>query len=158
MTKRTLFAVGLCLMAESLCAQTTIPVGGGSNRNDETGSVSFSVGQVDYQFSASESGSAVAGVQQPFDDNTAYHTNCDGVELTIYPNPTSADVYISCDVLDAAYPYMLTELTGRILFEGNLAGEYTTVATSKLIAGSYLLKIICGEGKDDNSVFKIIKK
>lgn len=157
MIKRMFLAVGLSLPVGSLCAQSTMPASGGTARG-ANGSVSYTVGQVDYLFSSSISGNAVAGVQQPFDDNTAYHTNCDGVELTIFPNPTSADLYVSCDVLDASYPYMLTDMIGKILFEGELQGEYTTIPTSKLIDGAYLLKIICGEGKDDNSVFKIIKK
>ena len=121
---KTVFLVaGLLLATGSLCAQSTMPVCGGSDTNVQTGSMSYTIGQVDYLFSQSANGSAVAGVQQPFDENTAYHTSCDGVELTVYPNPTSENVYVVCDALDASYSYMVTDMTGKLFLVGRLEGE-----------------------------------
>ncbi len=157
MIKRIFCAVGLSLSAFSLCAQSTTPVAGGSAKNDQSGSMSYTVGQVDYLYSHSSQGNAVAGVQQPFDENLAFHSTCDGVELTLYPNPTVADFYVISDALDVKYPYMLSDMTGKILQEGNLDGEYTTIPMSGIVNGTFLLRIKCGDGKDDYSVFKVVK-
>lgn len=148
---------GLCFSVGSLCAQSTTPVAGGSAKNNQSGSMSYTVGQVDYLYSHSSEGNAVAGVQQPFDENLAFHSSCDGVELTLYPNPTVADFYVISDALDVKYPYILSDMTGKILQEGTLDGEYTTIPMSGIVSGTFLLKISCGDGKDDYSVFKVVK-
>lgn len=158
MVKRVFLITVLNLIVATICAQSAIPASGGTVKNDAQGSVSFTVGQIDYLFSKSTSGNAVAGVQQPFDENTAYHVDCDGVELTVYPNPTSADLYVVSDVLNVSFPYYLSDLNGKIFLEGNLNGDYTIVPTASLGAGGYLLTIVYGDGKDDVSTFKIIKK
>lgn len=158
MVKRIFFITLLNLIVATLCAQSTIPASGGTGKSGSKGSVSYTVGQIDYLFCKSTSGNAVAGVQQPFDENTAYHIDCDGVELTVYPNPTSADVYVVCDVLNVSFPYYLSDLNGKIFLRGNLNGDYTVVPTAYLGTGDYLLSVVYGDGKDDVSTFKIIKK
>lgn len=157
MIKRIFFAVGLSLSAVSLCAQSTTPVAGGSDQNEKSGSMSYTIGQVDYLYSHSMYASSVAGVQQPVDENLMSHSSCDGVALTLYPNPTVADFYVVSDVLDVKYPYMLCDMTGKVLQEGNLDGEYTTIPMSGIVNGTFLLRIKCGDGKDDYSVFKVVK-
>lgn len=157
MIKRIFFAVGLNLSAVSLCAQSTTPVAGGSAKNDQSGSMSYTVGQMDYLYSHSNQASAVAGVQQPVDENLVEHSTCDGVELTVFPIPTVANLQVVSDLQDVRYPFYLTDMTGKLFFEGTLDGEYTTIPTESLTPGAYLLKIVCGEGKKDYTTIKVIK-
>lgn len=161
MIKQFMIAVGLCLMAGFFCAplsaQSTTPVCGGTAKTEKSGSMSFTIGQVDYLYSHSNIASSVAGVQQPFDENLLFHETCDGVELSLYPNPTVGDIFIISEEQDAQYPYILTDVSGRVWQEGHLDGEYTTIPMDAVVRGTYLLKIICGEGKKDFSVFKVIK-
>ncbi|MCQ2330912.1 MAG: T9SS type A sorting domain-containing protein [Paludibacteraceae bacterium] len=157
MIKRIFFAVGLSLSAVSLCAQSTTPVAGGSDQNEKSGSMSYTIGQVDYLYSHSMYASSVAGVQQPVDENLVEHSTCDGVELTVFPIPTVANLQVVSDLQDVRYPFYLTDMTGKLFFEGTLDGEYTTIPTESLTPGAYLLKIVCGEGKKDYTTIKVIK-
>lgn len=157
LVKRVAVVLVFSFVAGFLSAQSTTPVCGGSDKNFRTGSMSYTVGQVDYQLSQSKTNIAIAGVQQPFDENIAYNTTCDGIELMLYPNPITENAYVVCDALDASYAYTVTDMTAKLFIEGHLEGEYTTIPMTQLTPGAYLLKIVCGEGEEDFTVFKIFK-
>ena len=61
----------------------------------------------------------------------------------VYPNPVSSALNITN--ADGA-EYMITDIAGRVLASGTLAGEKATINTTKLIPGNYILQL----SKDNN--------
>lgn len=141
----------------SLSAQSNTVVCAGADKNSKVGDMSYTIGQVDYLYTKNSHGGAVAGVNQPYEENFAHHLNCDGVELTLFPNPVHDNFYVQADLVDVHYSYVLTDVIGKLIAEGKLTGEYTAFSLTGYPAGTYYLKIKYGSGSEDYSTFKIIK-
>lgn len=157
MKKITMGSLLLLAATGTLSAQSNTVVCGGSDKNSKTGDMSYTIGQVDYLYTKNAYGGAVAGVNQPYEENFAHHLNCDGVELTLFPNPVHDNFYVQADIVDVHYAYVLTDAIGKLISEGKLTGEYTSFSLTGHPAGTYFLKIKYGGGSDDYSTFKIIK-
>ena len=80
----------LCIGITSAKAQQSIHTSGG-NAAGTGGTVSYSVGQMNYTTNTGTSGSASAGVQQPFEISTVtglVDSKALNIQLSAYPNPT----------------------------------------------------------------------
>lgn len=65
--------------------------------------------------------------------------------LTIFPNPTSADLTIKlAKSLTESKQVILTDLSGRIHLVETMLDQETTINTSSLKPGCYLVKVSCG--------------
>lgn len=76
-------------------------------------------------------------------------------EVSVYPNPTAADLCIQCTNAGAA-TYAVFDGTGRCVQQGILHQQRTTLRSQILPAGLYQLHIINGDGR--RSVFSIVKQ
>lgn len=90
-----LFAISIVGATYSFSQSNTLSTGG--NASGTSGTVSYSIGQIDYTNQSNTSGNINQGVQQPYE---IYSTNSlvelgDGIFLTVGPNPTNDNLILS---------------------------------------------------------------
>lgn len=150
--------MGIFLMSSCLLqAQQSITVSGGNAQN-ETGSISYAVGQTFSQTYVAETGFLSEGVLQPFeisDITDMEHVNVH-VNLSAYPNPTND--YLMLDISDELTPNMLYQvftIDGKVYSQSNITSRRTTIDLTSAQSGVYLLKVFRNQGLI--KTFKIIK-
>ncbi|MFD1551592.1 hypothetical protein DNU06_03195 [Putridiphycobacter roseus] len=128
----------------AFCQSNTVACGGEASGSG--GTVSYSVGQIDYMTVDNNSEVITQGVQQPaeifdIDVNSAdsYQTSINAV---VFPNPSSKLIHlkISDYDIDGLY-YRLYNFQGKIVLEAKLNTDQTSINLENLSAGSYYLNI-----------------
>jgi hypothetical protein len=153
-----LLPVVLCFGMFGLQAQQVLTTSGG-NASGSGGTVSYTVGQIVYTTNTGTNGSAVQGVQQPFEISVV--TGIEealgiSLEIMVYPNPTTDFLTLSVDNFEASnLSYYLYDINGRLLETKKLEGKQTSIAMSNLVPATYFLKV--SEGSKELRTFKIIK-
>lgn len=139
-------------------AQQSINAAGG-DATGSGGSVSFSVGQIDYLCLEGSGGSVTQGVQQ-FNEvlqNLSDNQINMNVEMVIYPNPTIDLVNLQIENYDLDnLSYALFDLQGRQIATNKITKNETQIQMNNLASAVYLLTV-----RDKNNLlktFKIIKK
>ena len=149
----TIFVFG-CFSFFSIAQQNTLPAGG--EATGAGGSVSYSVGQIDYTSISASAGNVNQGVQQPYEIFAV-----SGIEekanliSAVFPNPTSGLLTIELSEVSDNLSIQLTDLTGRILFNQRLQSLQTVLDVSSYATGEYLL-IVTSNDTSLNTL-KIIK-
>lgn len=134
-------------------------VSAGGNATGSGGSVSYTMGQIAYSTITGAGGSVAQGVQQPFEISVVTALpEAKGISLicTVYPNPVTDKLILKFDnEFPLNYFAWLYDSQGRQIEEIKLVNNETSIDMSKLVIGSYFLKVI----HLDNEVktFKIIK-
>ncbi len=156
-TKVILLGSGIIFGALSLNAQKGTVAAGG-NATGSGGSVSFSIGQVDYITATGTGGRITQGIQQPYEIFRVSVENLN-IELlaSVFPNPTRDGVTlrVPSGTAIADFSYRVFDLTGKLVAEKKLDGPDTSVDMSPLANATYLLKVYNKE--QDVTTFKIIK-
>ncbi|MBP6334611.1 MAG: T9SS type A sorting domain-containing protein [Bacteroidia bacterium] len=155
---KIILANWLCLLlAVSGFAQSG-SVAGGGNATGAGGSVSYSIGQTNYETDFGNDGSVTKGLQQPYEISII--SGMDKVDIlltaTIYPNPTAS--YITLDIADFELKKMTCELftiQGVLIKKELLTKAQTDIDMAGLSEGTYLLKIL--SASNEIKTFKIIK-
>ena len=144
-----------------LQAQTAVPSSAG-NASGSGGSASFSVGQMVYTTGTGTNGTALQGVQQPYEISVITEIDeAKGINLiaSAYPNPTSDLINLNIDASNTliieSLSYQLFDASGKLLETKKLEANQTSIVTSSLVPATYILKII--EGNKEIKTFKIIK-
>jgi len=142
--------------AMSLHAQEAVTSAGGE-AGTASGSVSFSVGQVQYMTYESDSGVVTEGVQQPYEIYEIISVpGLSGPEMAVYPNPAINYVFIDIpEFADEKIAYVFQDVKGKTLFQNSVYDLRTEIDLTSYTAGVYLLQItINGQ---HFKTFKIIK-
>jgi hypothetical protein len=155
------FLVFLCYCGffTPLKGQETIPVTGG-NASSSGGSVCYTVGQILYSTISGTNGTAVQGVQQPFEISvvTAIRSTEEiNLECLVYPNPTSGLAKLVFGSIDYKnLRFRLYDINGVLLQDEKVESKETKISTENLSSSVYFLKVI----KDnlEVKVFKIVKR
>lgn len=156
-TKVILLSVGFATGTIALNAQKGTVAAGG-DASGAGGSVSFSVGQVDYITATGTGGRITQGLQQPYE---IFRVSIDDLSIellsSVFPNPTRGGVTLrvpsSAVVSDMGY--RMYDLTGKLVLDKKLDGPDTAIDMSALSNTTYLLKVYNKE--KDITTFKIIK-
>jgi hypothetical protein len=157
MLLRFLITFLTCFIGETLLAQEATLVAGG-NAAGSDGSVSWSVGQVDYLNVQGSSGAITEGVQQPFE---LFPLSVEGDlknpwEVTIFPNPTTANAVIRFSETHVEeFVFVLLDMRGAILQSGRIDGREIELNVSQLPAAVYKVQINSSAGT--SQVFKLVK-
>jgi hypothetical protein len=150
-----LMSSGIFLTA---AAQNNIPACG-SNASGSGGSVSYSYGQTVYSALPGSNGSAIQGVQQPYEISiiTAVEET-EGICLTAtaYPNPAQTYLVLSIEGGEhKSLSYRLTASDGRLLQAATVEDNITRLNIESVSTGLYFLMVF--DGSREVKTFKIIK-
>ncbi len=62
--------------------------------------------------------------------------------FSIYPNPTSEVITVNCKGLEKKTTYTIYDLAGKVVLNGTIQNENTSVNVSSIASGSYLLDVL----------------
>ena len=157
--KKTTYYVALLCSIGMLTtnAQENI-VSSGTNVSGPGGTISYSVGQAFYTTNTDVSGSVAQGVQQPIEIQVVLGIEEHEINLyaKVYPNPTTDLINLSVGNTDTSdLHYQLFDYTGRVLTNGKIENEETSIPMSRYPQATYLLSVT----KDNKTIktFKILK-
>lgn len=139
----------------TLFSQNSILSAGGNITN--SGSISFSVGQLIVDQNLNNNGSISLGVQQPFEIMTLSLEDINSTtNFSAYPNPSSGFFNLQFTNADS-FPYQLKifDIRGRLIKHQTIKTTNQSVDISRKASGVYLLQILKA-GKQLKS-FKILK-
>lgn len=135
------------------------PVAAGNEGTGFGGTISFSIGQIDYISINSPVGSVSQGLQQAYEIYNITSIVDGSVEysMMVYPNPAAEHLIleISGNGWNELTTYCLTDMHGRLLKEGAIEGPKTIISMEHLSAATYLLEI--KRNSETIQSFKIIK-
>lgn len=140
-------------------AQSNIPATGG-NAEGSGGTLSYTVGQVFYQFNTDGNGSAAQGVQQPYEISviTAIE-EVDAIlpEIIVYPNPADDILKLKIGHYETDnISFKLYNTNGILLETRQIEGNETDIVMRNQAPGIYILKVT--NNQQELWTFKIIKK
>jgi hypothetical protein len=156
MKKLLLFTAILIGAFQCFCQQAV--VSGGGDASSSGGSVSYTIGQVDFSGGGNESGIVSPGVQQPYE--IYYSTgieNNSGKKMKVFPNPVRHIVYLELEDFYSHnnYTYHIYSNSGVLLNQGPLTGNLTAITMGNKSSGIYFLSVL--EGGKLIQQFRIVK-
>lgn len=139
-----------------LAQSNTVSTGG--NANGTGGSVSFSVGQVDYTNQSGSGGSINQGVQQPYE---IFQTNglqdlLSTIGFNVFPNPTTDQIFLESTSSNIdGINYQLFDAAGKAITLVYTLSESNSIDMVNLPTGSY--NLVIRNGESIIQTYKIIK-
>ena len=149
-----------CLLftVEFTFAQVALTASGGEAIGDG-GSLSYTIGQIDYIQASGNGGTVSQGVQQPFEITPLGLENFLSIKLkaVVFPNPTTNYInLIISNVVSKNLSYQLFDVNRKLLYSHKITNLETIIPMDRLSTATYLLYVL-----DQNThlkVFKIIKE
>lgn len=138
-------------------AQQAVLASGG-NATGSGGSISYSIGQIDYITATGTTGSVSQGLQQPFEISTLSGAEFTQIklEMLVYPNPTTTNVNLKIENYDFQdLNYQIFDINGREISNQKITNTETTISLENLNAAIYFLTVY--DNKKAIKTFKIIK-
>lgn len=140
MKKRLLIGIFAVTSVPIYAQQNTVATGG--NATGSNGSVSFTVGQIDYRSVSGTDANLNEGVQQPFE----FFDPDAGLEeqqlnISLYPNPSNDFVIVNIPDWNPDMNYQLTDAKGSLVRNGTISDIETMLDMRELSAGSYHLHL-----------------
>ncbi len=140
MNKLLLLGISALACIPIYAQQNTVSTGG--NATGTNGSVSFTVGQIDYSNSEGTNGSTNEGVQQPFE---FFNPDASLEELDwnaqLFPNPTNDQVVLSIETVPENARYQLVDSKGKVISEGSVNSTETLIDMRELPTTVYHLQL-----------------
>lgn len=143
-------------------AQQSVSSAGG-NGSGTGGSISYTIGQIDYLTITASTGSAAQGVQQPFEIFqyvAVEEPDPETMGWLVFPNPFENQLIIKSQNTELSgsdlYTFQIFDISGKILIRGELQGITTTLLLTGWSPGVYMLRISATSETD--RLFCIIKK
>ena len=162
MEKNILLFSFLFLMVTGIFAQSAIvPVGGNAQSN--SGSVSYTVGQIAVQTVNSENGSVsvAEGVQQPYEILTVGVDDYPQIVLNavVYPNPTENQAQLELngfEIPTGGLRAILYDVNGKLLRTLRVTEDLTPFQIGQYATGTYYLEL--RDGNRLLKTFKLVRK
>jgi hypothetical protein len=157
-TKSTLLLLGIFISGTYILRAQQGNVAAGGNATGSGGSVSYSIGQIDYIATAGSGGNTNEGLQQPFEFFTmGINDPAIQLGLSVYPNPSTQYILLNVDYPDFTnLSYSLYDMSGKQLASQYVIEKSTQISMEQYTAATYLLKI--SRAQTDLTTFTIIKK
>jgi len=131
-----LWAVWQCASAQSGVVAT------GANATGSGGSVSFSVGEIDYQNYVTVHGALYGGVQHPFEMTTGISaTPLLAGDVMLCPNPAGEYTLLRLSDKVSATNYRLLNLCGQTIRREPVTGLLTVILLGEMPSGCYMLEL-----------------
>lgn len=154
--KKHLIVSGFLLVGVTAFSQTSVHTSGGDVKND-SGSISYSIGQVVYQNNANSTGSVNQGIQQVFEITTLGLEDAKfNFSLATYPNPVQEQLNLSVgNYQQEKLSYTVLDSQGKILVQGEISAQETILDLRALQVATYFVEVQHAGKKVQT--FKIIK-
>lgn len=152
-----LITVGLFLFSKNSIAQEAIPASGGEAIG-AGGTVSYTVGQMNYQSQNGSNGSVSEGVQQPYEITATSVEGVTGISLKAkaYPNPTGGDLWLILEDLNMEnLSYQIYDYNGKLIISDKIRESQTRISMENYSSAIYFLQI--WSTNTNIKTFKIIK-
>jgi hypothetical protein len=132
-------------------------VSAGGDASSSAGSVSYSIGQVDFRNITSSENSLNQGLQQPFEFFViSVEETFIEMELNLFPNPTRESVMLKIQSQDFdGLQYQLFDEGGKLLDTQKITGQETKIDMASYAMASYFLRVT--KQNSDIKTFQIIK-
>jgi len=133
------------------------PVSSGNTISGIGGSISFSTGQVVYQYQEGSGGTVNQGIQQPFELFTVGTDDFPSIQLevSIAPNPVVDALKLTINQWMDGLQFTLFDDQGRIIFCSDIKDDVTLIDMNLFPPANYLLAVAQHDQK--LKTFKIIK-
>jgi hypothetical protein len=138
----------LALVMSTVAAQQGV-VSTGGEATGTTGNVSFSIGQVFFTIQTGPDGSAVHGLQQPYEISVITGTEeAEGIQLLVsaYPNPVTDRLTLKIDGIApeciSLLEIFLFDISGKRIMRKQAEGLETSISMTYLPPGIYFLQVI----------------
>jgi hypothetical protein len=144
--KHKIMFLGVFVSFLGIAQQNTVATGG--NASSAGGSVSYSIGQIDYESSSNANGTVSQGVQQPFEIYPlAVDELFSSLEINLFPNPTSDFIQLTIGDLSKveSLNYQLTDASGRLIQSARIQENNTQIDVQNLSSASYFLNVFVGD-------------
>jgi hypothetical protein len=130
----------------------------GGDASGAGGSVAYSIGQVVYTTNTGSSGSVAQGVQHAYEIfSVGIHETELIISLYVYPNPTADNLTLEIkDFNNEKLAYQLTDIQGKLIFDGQVIEAQTILDMSGLAPATYFVDVLSLDNQRIQS-FKIIK-
>ncbi|MBO4489598.1 MAG: T9SS type A sorting domain-containing protein [Bacteroidales bacterium] len=159
--RTTLIIFLLCVAGATFAQSAIVPVGGDAQSN--SGSVSYTVGQIAVQTSANNDGSVsvAEGVQQPYEIQAVGVDNYPQIALNavVYPNPTENLAQLQLNGFEipvGGLRAILYDGNGKQLQTLTVTDDLTTFQIGHYATGTYYLEL--RDGKRVLKTFKVVRK
>lgn len=130
----------------------------GTDGSGPGGSVSYTIGQIDYSTDNNNGYTTTQGVQQPYEIFAITGIDLKHIDLafTIYPNPTVDFLTLKIESFKAEnFTVHLCDAQGKILFSRNIESNETSISMKDLSNAFYYVKVL--KDSMEVKVFKVIK-
>jgi len=140
-----------------LLAQRNEVIASGSDYfKTNTGSISWTLGELSIETYTAQSSILTQGFQQTFFKNFVTGiTESTALEMEVYPNPAEDRLYVRLLPEPEMY-YVLLDLIGRPLLQQHITQQETLLNLSDLAPAMYLLEVRRGDTL--LKIFRIVKK
>jgi hypothetical protein len=147
------FLLFLLLTNLSVTAQQVIATQGDSYSNT-IGSIDFTVGEVVINTGTDGSNSITQGFHQSNWKFVGLEDHATNYEVSIFPNPTEEVLNIKTSKFEKV-KYKLYDTQGKLVLQGKLSAEQTTIQVTRIATGSYSL--VLNTGKQILKTYRLIK-
>jgi hypothetical protein len=150
-----LFLLSLFFSGGLVAQHNTVATGGEASGSG--GTVSYTVGQIDYSSPTGSSGNINQGVQQPLEFfNLSVSENQLDFAVLLYPNPVVAELHVDLSGISLdQLSFTLTDATGRLIQAEAIQKDQITINMVELSRANYFLNF-SQKGKIVSS-YQIIK-
>jgi len=129
----------------------------GNEASGTGGTMSYSIGQIDYKYQNGSNGTINQGLQQPFEFFTIGIDEYPEIilEMMIFPNPTLGELYLKINDVSENIKFQLFDETGKLILEKAIQDLNTLIDLKTVPRATYFLIII----KEELvlKTFKIVK-
>lgn len=130
----------------------------GAQLSGNTGTISYSIGQVVYNTHSLPGGSFAEGVQQPYEISTISGIDIPEIvlQLSAYPNPTTDLLNLSIgNYKQENLTFQLFDVAGKLVLDATITQSNTVIDMNRFAMATYYLTII--DDRKPIKTFKIIK-
>ncbi len=122
--------------------QNTVATGGEASGTG--GTVSFTIGQIDFSAQSGANGTVTQGIQQPLEFyNVGLEEAVNNFSVLFFPNPTVAELQVELkNVSLDQLTYVLTDLNGKIIEFRSIDTENLTINMTELSRTNYFLNFV----------------
>jgi hypothetical protein len=146
----------LCLCSLALQAQQQVIATSGNVAQNNSGSISWTLGEPVIVTLTANNKVLNQGFQQGNSiKNDRLIGPAKGIKITLWPNPTHDKVVLTIDTPENRQ-YRVYNIHGELLQTQNIINKVTSIDLSSLTSGTYLLKVL--QGKSEEQTFTIIKQ